>query len=102
MANRTSRVLTIVFAILLLVNVGHLLTGFASIPRYLERVTTLTIPTDNNSIGNYSTNEAVARNVAAHRMTLAQYAVTQVVYHSAIVGLCLAVALLIVWRAGWN
>ena len=35
-------------------------------------------------------------------MTLSQYAVTQVVYHSAIVVLCLAVALLIVWRAGWN
>ncbi len=46
MKNRTNRVLTIVFAVLLLVNVGHLLAGFASIPRYLERVTTLTIPLD--------------------------------------------------------
>ena len=35
-------------------------------------------------------------------MTLSQYAVTQVVYHSVIVVLCLAIALLIIWRAGWN
>ena len=102
MANRANRLLTIVFAILLLVNVMHLLAGFASIPLYLERVTTLTIPPHDSSIGNYLTNESAARNAAAHRMTLSQYAVTQVVYHSAIVGLCLAVALLIVWRAGWN
>ena len=35
-------------------------------------------------------------------MTLSQYAVTQVVYHSAVVLLCMAVALLIILRAGWN
>ena len=102
MANRANRLLTIVFAILLLVSVMHLLAGFASIPRYLEHVTTLTIPSHDSSIGNYPTNESAARNAAAHSMTLSQYAVTQVVYHNAIVGLCLAVALLIVWRAGWN
>ena len=102
MTNRANRLLTIVFAILLLVNVMHLLAGFASIPLYLERVTTLAIPPHDSSIGNYLTNEAAAHNAAAHSMTLSQYAVTQVGYHSAIVGLCLAVALLIVWRAGWN
>jgi hypothetical protein len=102
MANRANRLLTIVFATLLLVSVGHLLAGFASIPQYLERVTTLTIPPHDSSIGNYPTNEAAEHNAAAHRMTLSQYAMTQVVYHSAIVGLCLAVAMLIIWRAGWN
>jgi hypothetical protein len=102
MKNRMNHILTIVFAALLLVSVGHLLAGFASIPPYLERVTTLTIPPHDNSIGNYPTNESAAHSATAHRMTLAQYAMTQVVYHSAIVVLCLAVALLIVWRAGWN
>jgi len=102
MEHRTNRVLTIVFAALFVLNIGHLLMGFASIPVYYERVTTLTIPPYDNPIGNYPTNESVRHNAATHNMTLGQYAVTQVVYHSSIVILCMVVALLLILRAGWN
>jgi hypothetical protein len=100
--NRANRILTIIFAVLLMVNVGHLLMGFASIPVYYERVTTLTIPPYDSAIGNYPTNESVVHNAETHKMTLAQYAVTQIVYHSVIVLLCLVVAILLILRAGWN
>lgn len=102
MPNRTNRLLTIVFAALLLINVMHLLAGFASIPRYYERVTTQTIEPYPMFAASYLTNEQAAQNAARHNMTLPQYAVTQVTYHSLIVLLCLTVALLIMLRAGWN
>ena len=102
MENRFNRILTIFFAALFLLNVAHLLLGFASIPGYYERVTTLTIPPMPVSGGNFLTNEEAAENAAKHQMTLSQYAVSQVVYHSFIVLLCMTVALLIVLRARWN
>jgi hypothetical protein len=102
MPNRTNRVLTIVFAALLLINVAHLLIGFASIPRYYERVTTLTIEPYPMPAASYLTNEQAAQNAARHNMNLSQYAISQMVYHSLIVLLCVTVALLIVLRAGWN
>ena len=102
MENRTNRVLTLVFAVLFVVNVSYLLLGFVSIPTYYERVITLTIAPYNTPGANYPTNESVARSAAAQNMTLAQYAVTQVLYHSAIVLVCMAVALLLILRAGWN
>lgn len=102
MPNRTNRILTLVFAALLALNVAYLLAGFVSIPRYYERVTTLTIEPYPMPAASYLTNEQAAQNAAKHNMTLPQYAVTQVVYHSLIVLLCLTVALLIVLRAGWN
>ncbi len=97
-----NRVLTILFAALFLLNAGYLLMGFASIPRYYERVTTLTIEPYPMFAASYLTNEQAAQNAVKHNMTLSQYAVTQVVYHSIIVLLCMTVALLIVLRAGWN
>ncbi len=102
MTSRTNRVLTIFFAALLLINVSHLLVGFASIPRFYERVTTLTIEPYPMFAASYLTNEQATDNAAKHKMTLPQYAVTQVVYHSIIVLLCVTVALLIVLRAGWH
>src|SRR5581483_4813893 len=102
MPNRTNRILTRVFAGLLVLNVAYLLAGFVSIPRYYERVTTLTIAPYPIPAASYLTNEQAAENAVKHNMTLPQYAVTQVVYHSIIVLLCLTVALLIVLRAGWN
>lgn len=102
MENKLNRVLTILFAALFLLNAGYLLMGFASIPRYYERVTTLTIEPYPMFAASYLTNEQAAQNAVKHNMTLSQYAVTQVVYHSIIVLLCMTVALLIVLRAGWN
>ena len=102
MENKLNRVLTIFFAALFLLNAGYLLIGFASIPRYYERVTTLTIEPYPMFAASYLTNEQAAENAVKHNMTLSQYAVTQVAYHSIIVLLCMTVALLIVLRAGWN
>jgi hypothetical protein len=102
MVKRTNRVLTILFAALFLLNVGYLLMGFASIPRYYERVTTLSIEPYPMPAASYLTNEGAVQNATKHNQTLPQYAVTQVTYHSFIVLLCMLVALLIVLRAGWN
>jgi hypothetical protein len=102
MKNRTNRILTICFAALLFINIGYLLLGFASIPRYYERVTTLTIQPYDVPAANYPTNEAVQRSAAEHGMTLPQYAVEQIVFNSALVLLFMAVAVLIVARARWN
>ncbi len=97
-----NRILTIFFAALFLLNAGYLLMGFASIPRYYERVTTLSIepyPVPNAS---YLTNEQAVQNAAKQNLSLPQYALSQTVYHSLIVLLCITVAALIVLRAGWN
>jgi hypothetical protein len=102
MENRTNHVLTIGFAVLLFVNIGYLLLGFASIPRYYERVTTLTIQPYDVPAANYPTNESVQQSAAEHGMTLSQYAVEQIVFNSALVLLFMAVAVLIVSRARWN
>jgi hypothetical protein len=102
MKNRTNRVLTICFAALLFVNIGYLLLGFASIPRYYERVTTLTLQPYDVPAANYPTNESVQQSAAEHGMTLSQYAVEQIVFNSALVLLFMAVAVLIVSRARWN
>jgi hypothetical protein len=102
MANRTNRILTICFAALLFINLGYLLLGFASIPRYYERVTTLTIQPHDVPAANYPTNDSVQQSAAEHGMTLPQYAVEQILFNGAIVLLFMAVAVLIVARARWN
>jgi hypothetical protein len=102
MAHRTNRVLTILFAMLFLVNVSRVLVGFASLPLYYQRVTTLTVPPNTTTNNTYPTNESVAAGAAARALSLEQYAGFQVIYHSAIALLCSAVAFLIVWRARWN
>lgn len=102
MESRSNRVLTIFFAALFFINVAYLLLGFASIPRYYERVTTLSIPQSKVSFATYPTNEGVQQSASEHGMTLPQYALEQILFHSAFVLLFMSVALLIVFRARWN
>jgi hypothetical protein len=100
--SRVNRALTILFAGLLAVNFAYLLLGFLSIPGYYERVTSLTIQPNDVPIANYPTNESVEQSAVEHSMTLSQYAVEQIVFHSAMVLLFMAVAVVIVSRAKWN
>ena len=96
-----SRALTFFFAAVLLINVGYALLGVASIPRYYERVTTLTIQ-DLVPGANAPTNESVQRSTVGHGLTLSAYALEQIVFDSVLVLVFLAVAALIVARVRWN
>jgi hypothetical protein len=100
--SKSNRVLTVIFAALFLFNVGYLVMGFASIPLYYERVTTLTIAPTVLPGANYPTNESVQRSAAERGMTLSQYAMEQIVFAGAMVLLFMVVALLIVSRTRWN
>lgn len=102
MPGKAARALTIIFIVLTALNLAYLAAGFLSIPRYYERVTTLTIIPVNNQAINSPTNETVQRNAQAHEFSLAQYAVEQIVFHSGITLLCLFVAGMIMFRARWN
>ncbi len=102
MSIRTQRILSIVFAGLVVLNVLHLLLGFASIPRYYERVTTLTIPADLIPGAIVPTHASVQNDAVKHGMTLSQFALEQIVFASAMVLLFMTVALLIAARARWN
>jgi hypothetical protein len=95
------RLLTLFFAAVLLLNVGYVLLGVASIPRYYERVTTLTIQ-DLVPGANAPTNEAVQRSALGHGLTLSAYALEQIVFDSVLALVFLAVAALIVARVRWH
>lgn len=102
MPSRRERLLTLFFAALFVFGVAHLLLDFLSIPAYYQRVTTLSIEPFAVSFPNNPTNASVQQGAAERGMTLSQYAIEQTLFSGAIVLLCMAVALLIVWRARWN
>jgi len=102
MSSRANRILTRLFAALIVVNLFYLLLGFLSIPVYYERVTTLTIQAALIPGANYPTNAEVARSAAAQGLTLPQYAAVQIAFHSVIVFIFLSVATVIVVRARRN
>ena len=97
-----TRLLTIFFAALFFIHVVYLLLGFASIPLYYQRVSTLTIEPYGFD-GNEMTSNALAQAGAVKRgMTLSQYAVEQIIFNSGFALLFVVVATLIVWRARWH
>jgi hypothetical protein len=100
--SKANRVLTILFMVLCTVNFGYLLVGFLSIPGYYERVTTLTIQLYDVPGANYPTNESVKQAATEHGLTLSKFAIEQIVFHSGVVLLFLAVSGVIVSRARWN
>ncbi len=102
MTTRRERLLTIFFAALFLVSAGYLALGFASVPLYYARVTTLTIEPYRVGDQVLVSNQVVQSGAAKRGLSLAQYAIEQIVFSSAIVLLSLVVAGLIVYRARWN
>src|SRR5581483_3866792 len=96
------RALTIFFAALFFVNAGYLVLGFASVPLYYERVTTLTV--EPYQVGDQAliSNELAQSEADKRGLSLAQYAIEQIFFGSAIVLLSVVVAGLIVYRARWN
>jgi len=59
---------------LIVLNLFWIPLGIASIPRYIQRVTTLTIPTYGIGIGSVLTNASVLADAGARGMSLATYA----------------------------
>ena len=96
MSTNRERLLTLFFAALFFLNVGYLLLGFVSIPEYYERVTTLTI--EPYSVGEVVivSNEMISAGAAKRGLTLAQYAVEQILFGSTLVVIFGIVAGLIV------
>ena len=66
--------LTRACAALIAIDLLHIPLGLASIPRYIQRVTTLTIPVYGTGIGNVLTNELVLAQASARGMTLPIFA----------------------------
>ena len=97
-----NRLLTIVFAVLLAVQVLYLLIGFASIPLYYHRVTAETI----DPVVYYGkvqiSNELVAQKAAERGLSLTQYAAYRVVVNAIVALIPLAIAALIVRQARWQ
>ena len=94
-----NRLLTIVFAVLLAVQVLYLLIGFASIPSYYHRVTAETI----ESVVYYGrvqiSNELVAQMAVDRGLSLTQYAAYRSVVNAIVALIPLLIAALIVRRA---
>jgi hypothetical protein len=100
--SKTNRILTILFMVLCAINFGYLLVGFLSIPGYYERTSTLTVQLYDVPGANYPTNESLKQGATDHGLTLSEFAIEQIVFHSEVVLLFLAVAGVIVSRARWN
>jgi hypothetical protein len=100
--SRANRILTVFFMVLCAINLGYLLVGFLSIPGYYERTTTLTIQQYDLPGANHPTNESVKQGATEHGLMLSAFAIEQIVFHSGIVLLFLAVAGVIVSHARWN
>ncbi len=101
-AARLNRWFTLLFAILLTTQVLYLLIGLAGIPLYARRVTTQTVA----PVAYYGevrlSNEIIAQLAAARELSLGQYTAYRSLGNAAAALIPLAVAILIVWRAGWQ
>jgi hypothetical protein len=69
-----NRWLIIACAVLIVIDLLWIPLGVASIPRFIQRVTTLTIPVYGVGIGNVLTNESVAAQANARGMSLPAFA----------------------------
>ena len=62
-------------AVLIVIDLLHIPLGLASIPRYYQRVSTLTIPVYGTGIGNVLTNEGALAEATARGITLSTFAI---------------------------
>jgi hypothetical protein len=97
-----NRLLTIIFAFFLVIQVLYLLIGFASIPMYYHRVTTQMI----EPVVYYGqvqiSNELVAQMATQRGLPLAQYAVYRIIINVGAALIPLLIAVLIIWHARWQ
>lgn len=96
------RLLLWFFAVLFFVNLGFLLVGFASLPLYYERVTTLTLEPFISGGQDFMSNALVQSEASKRGLTLPQYAIEQIVFDLVFTLPILVVATIIVWRARRN
>jgi len=97
-----NRLLTVVFAILLVVQVLYLLIGFASIPLYYHRVTAEAIEPVVYYGKAQISNELVAQMAVERGLSLTQYAAYRIVFNTVAALVPLVIAALIVRRARWQ
>jgi hypothetical protein len=103
--SRVNRLLTVFFAVLLAIQVLYLLIGLASIPRYYQRVTTQAIGVEKPVVyyGEVQiSNETVSQMAVERGLSLAEYATYRIIINVVAALTPLAVAALLVWRAGWQ
>ncbi|HEY0753818.1 MAG TPA: hypothetical protein VGD98_07655 [Ktedonobacteraceae bacterium] len=96
------RLLIWFFAALFFVNLGFLLVGFASLPLYYERVTTLTIEPYLIGTQDFMSSALVRSGAAMRGLTLPQYVIEQIVFDIVFSLPILVIATVIMWRARRN
>ncbi|HSN73824.1 MAG TPA: hypothetical protein VL334_01890 [Anaerolineae bacterium] len=100
--DRFNHLFTIVFAVLLALQVLYLLVGIASIPIYYQRVTAQTIEPV-IYYGQVQLSNTIVEQMASERgLSLGQYASYRTAAGLVAVLIPLALAIVIVWRSGWN
>jgi hypothetical protein len=97
-----NRLLTIVFAFFLVIQVLYLLIGFASIPVYYHRVTTQMIEPVIYYGQVQISNELVAQMATERGLSLAQYAAYRIIINAGAALIPLLIAALIIWYARWQ
>jgi len=97
-----NRLLTVIFAFFLAMQVFYLLIGFASIPVYYHHVTTQMI----EPVVYYGqvqiSNELVAQMATERGLSLAQFAAYRIIINAGAALIPLLIAVLIIWHARWQ
>jgi len=98
-SSNINHLLTIFFAVILMIQVGYLLIGIASHPVYYHRVTTQTIEPVIYYGKVQISNELVARMATERGLSLVQYANYRVIANTLAALFPLGLAILIIWRS---
>ena len=94
-----NRVLTIVFAILVAIEIGYLVVGLASIPTYYQRVTQQTIETTQLFGREFVSNAWIAQAAEQRNLSLTQYALYRIISSTLATLIPAVIALFMLWRA---
>jgi hypothetical protein len=94
-----NRLLTIFFAVILIIQLAYLLIGLASIPVFYQRVSTQTIEPVIYYGEVQISNELVAQMAANRGLSVSQYAIYRIIVNTLAIFVPLGLAILIVWRS---
>ncbi len=94
-----NRILTIVFAILVAIEIGYLVVGLASIPTYYQRVTQQTIETTQLFGREFVSNAWIAQAAEQRNLSLTQYALYRIISSTLATLIPAVIALFMLWRA---
>jgi hypothetical protein len=99
---KANRLLSVLFALAVAVQLAYLLIGFASLPVFYQRVTTQSVETT-ELYGQVSMSNAIIAQEAAERgLSLQGYALYRMIFNTLAALIPVGVVLLIIRHAGWQ